>query len=374
MRPYVNPWVAGAGGGTGVSATASATTSTTSAAAAGRRGRHGGGGSGDASSGSRGSDSDSSGDDNGGGRLLRRVVLTVAVLVAFAWLTLWTAAQAPDPIDERAPRGGRVWDRLPFVRGRRGSGSGGGDSGSNSQQGQGPRRLVMSSSSCEDIVPPKPWLADTPSTERYYDVVLFDYSANNTCAQYVSPSRSLRLIHMPRAYKWPAVYAYFGTPEGRAALARYDAYFISDDDVDFHGDAAAVARLFDICDTADLYVCQPALSPRSAENFDITSYAPHEASEADEAASATAYVRLTGFVEQMSPLFTREALLHFMPYFRGMTHAWGIDALWCVGCCFGCVYWRACLGCTRSTPPTQMQERPGGAPGPARGHRGLGGD
>ena len=30
----------------------------------------------------------------------------------------------------------------------------------------------------------------------------------------------------------------------------------------------------------------------------------------------------------MAPLFTRDALLQFLPYFPHLTHGWGIDALW----------------------------------------------
>ena len=51
--------------------------------------------------------------------------------------------------------------------------------------------------------------------------------------------------------------------------------------------------------------------------MDITAHAPgaHAA-------------RATGFVEQMSPLFSRAALMQFLPYFAGLTHGWGVDALW----------------------------------------------
>ena len=125
------------------------------------------------------------------------------------------------------------------------------------------------------------------------------------------------------------MHAHFFSPAGRAALARYERFLLSDDDVVFHGGAAGVARLLALSAAAALHSAQPALSPGSAMSFAATAYTPHEAGgEAAEARSATAYVRLTGFVEQMSPVFSAEALAQFLPHFANLTHAWGIDLLW----------------------------------------------
>lgn len=205
------------------------------------------------------------------------------------------------------------------------------------------RYLVMSSSSCEDIGRPKPWIFDSkangvpPSAGGVYDVVLIDYSANNTCLQYVPPSStvggvSFTLLHMPRTFKWPAARAFFQSPEGLAALARYDYFFISDDDIDFHAGPAGLARLLGLCARAGFFICQPALSGRSAVNFAATAYAPpHDGSGLDEATMATAplaYLRKSRFVEQMAPLFSRELLMGMLPFFANVTTAWGIDHLW----------------------------------------------
>lgn len=194
--------------------------------------------------------------------------------------------------------------------------------------GSPPRRfLVVTSTSCEDIAPPKSWIT---SPHAAYDVVVFDYSVANTCRKWITPTSQVRLLHRPRTFKWPAVHAFFGgTEAGAAALLQYDYFLITDDDVDFHDDGYGVTRLLDICARAGLHICQPALSERSAANFDITRVTQHEgATELAQRHAKDAYVRLSGFVEQMAPGFSREALMQFLPYFRGLTHAWGIDALW----------------------------------------------
>lgn len=203
--------------------------------------------------------------------------------------------------------------------------------------------LVMSSSSCEDIGRPKEWLFDSkaggvpPAAGGVYDVVLIDYSVNNTCSQYVpalsaAGGASFTLLHMPRTFKWPAARAFFQSPAGLAALSRYEYFFISDDDIDFHEGPAGLARLLGLCSRAGFFMCQPALSGRSAVNFAATAYAPpQDGSGLDERAMASAplaYLRQTRFVEQMAPLFSRELLWGMLPFFANVTTAWGIDHLW----------------------------------------------
>lgn len=174
---------------------------------------------------------------------------------------------------------------------------------------------------------------DAAAEARPYDVILFDYSAEGICSKYVPAAQPrFQLQHRPRTFKWPAMHAFFSSPAGRQALLAYDYFLLTDDDVDFWGDAEGVHRLFRLCAAADMHLCQPALSGRSAVNFNATAYTAAAdggsgGAEA-EASRDLARVRLTGFVEQMSPVFSREALMQFLPYFAGLTHAWGIDALW----------------------------------------------
>jgi Protein of unknown function (DUF707) len=104
---------------------------------------------------------------------------------------------------------------------------------------------------------------------------------------------------------------------GPHLLSSYDFFFVPDDDIDIPGDASGIMNLVRLCQTAGLYICQPALSDLSAINMDITAFS-----------EGTHFARATGFVEQMAPLFTRDAFLQFLPYFPSLTHGWGIDALW----------------------------------------------
>jgi hypothetical protein len=192
-----------------------------------------------------------------------------------------------------------------------------------------PRYLVATSTSCEDIVPPKPWLTGASAGGEYdgrprpYDVVVFDYSANHSCRAYIKPRPGLALLHRPRTFKWPAMHGFFTADDGgKAALEAYSHFLLTDDDVDFHDGVAGVAQLFRTCDDYGFHICQPSLSDRSAVNMDVTAHV------GDLPPGAVG--RATTFVEQMSPLFSREALMMMLPYFGGVTHAWGIDALWCV--------------------------------------------
>ena len=202
------------------------------------------------------------------------------------------------------------------------------------------RFLVISSSSCVDIAPPKPWLYRAESADGAppeYDVVLFDYGVDNACAAYVpaavprvgSARPSFELQLRPRTYKWPAMYAFFTSPTGRLALLSYDYFLLSDDDVDFENGPGGVVRLLRACAAAEMHLCQPGLSARSAINFNATAAVDRGGGVGGvDAAAGGERIRLAGFVEQMSPVFSREALMQFLPYFRDVTHAWGIDMLW----------------------------------------------
>jgi hypothetical protein len=214
----------------------------------------------------------------------------------------------------------------------------------------GPRLLVMTSSNCGEFAV-KDWIVGAHregatagagggegAGESDYDLVVFDYSESNACAALVPPHARTRVVHAPRTFKWPAVHRMFTDPAlgappaggapglalGPGLLASHDYFFLSDDDVDFvsasgggYDGPAGVLALAAACRGLGWHLCQPALSARSAVNMDVTAFAagPH-------------FARDTGFVEQMSPLFSRAALMQMLPYFPALTHGWGIDALW----------------------------------------------
>jgi hypothetical protein len=189
------------------------------------------------------------------------------------------------------------------------------------------RLLVMTSSNCNEF-DVKPWIKDAHRFGYLYSLVVFDYSIENKCKDKIAENENTLLIHSPRTYKWPAVHRLLtDTSEysktttrltmGPHLLEQYDYFFFSDDDIDVPGDAKGLVRLMQYCHKAGLKICQPSLSNRSAFNMDITVFTEglHTA-------------RSTGFVEQMAPLFSQDAARLFSPYFRDLTHGWGIDALW----------------------------------------------
>ena len=198
----------------------------------------------------------------------------------------------------------------------------------------GSRFLVVATSSCEDVAPPARWLhtEDATSAESAalaaYDTVLFDYSINGTCARYLPAVAEGGRFHRyarPQTYKWPAMHAYFSSAEGRAALAHYDYFLLADDDIVFRaGGPQGVLSLFRAVAAARTHIAQPALSIESAATFAATVVPANAAPKR----RGVARLRLTGFVEQMAPVFSAEALAEFLPHFAGLTHAWGIDALW----------------------------------------------
>jgi hypothetical protein len=219
------------------------------------------------------------------------------------------------------------------------------DSAKDQQQQQprsfsSPRLLVMTSSNCGEFTPKK-WLSDPFEYGVLYDLVVFDYSPDKKCLSYIDTTHPhIRYIHKPKTYKWPAVYSLFhwlstndnneqGKDDndgsnndepiqiGTEYLMNHDWFFLTDDDIDIPLNSKGIVTLMKYCALSNMYICQPSLSPRSAVNMDITAYAPGEH-----------HARATGFVEQMAPLFSRDALMQYLPYFEHLTHGWGIDALW----------------------------------------------
>lgn len=189
------------------------------------------------------------------------------------------------------------------------------------------RLLVMTSSNCNEF-DVKPWIKEAHRYGYLYSLVVFDYSPENKCKNKIPENENTLLVHSPRTFKWPAVYRLLtDTSEyskattrltmGPHLLEQFDYLFFSDDDIDVPEDAKGLVRLMQFCHQAGLKICQPSLSNRSAFNMDITvvTEGPHIA-------------RSTGFVEQMAPLFSQDAIRVFTPYFRDLTHGWGIDALW----------------------------------------------
>jgi hypothetical protein len=149
----------------------------------------------------------------------------------------------------------------------------------------------------------------------------------------------LDLVHVPGTFKFPAVVRYFGGAMGKRALSLFDQVLVIDDDIDVTDGPRGLWRVMAhwcvcqfrcisfesnyivwLCSArAGMEICQPALTPTSSVNYAITQQVPQDGSPT---------ARYTRFVEQMAPVFSRRALTQMLPYFRGLTHAWGIDLLW----------------------------------------------
>jgi hypothetical protein len=96
---------------------------------------------------------------------------------------------------------------------------------------------------------------------------------------------------------------------------RYDAVFVLDDDIQIS--ARSIARLFELRERYDLWVLQPAFSPRGRISHPITRVHPE------------AKIRFTNFVEVTCPLFRRDKLELFLSQYDSSLVGWGVDWWFC---------------------------------------------
>ena len=94
-------------------------------------------------------------------------------------------------------------------------------------------------------------------------------------------------------------------------LNRYQAIMVMDDDVIIDG--AAINRLFKIREEYDLWVLQPAFSPKGKISHRITRVNP------------LTYLRYTNFVEMTCPLFLKDKLNNFMKVYDPGLIGYGVD-------------------------------------------------
>ena len=96
---------------------------------------------------------------------------------------------------------------------------------------------------------------------------------------------------------------------------RYDAVFVPDDDIEIS--ARAIARLFELRQQYDLWLLQPAFSPRGRISHPITRM------------RAEAKIRFTNFVEVTCPLFRRDKLELFLAQYDPSLVGYGVDWWFC---------------------------------------------
>jgi hypothetical protein len=96
---------------------------------------------------------------------------------------------------------------------------------------------------------------------------------------------------------------------------RYDAVFVPDDDIRIS--ARSIAGLFDLRTQYDLWLLQPAFSPRGQISHPITRM------------RAEAKIRFTNFIEVTCPLFRGDKLELFLSHYDPSLVGWGVDWWFC---------------------------------------------
>lgn len=109
--------------------------------------------------------------------------------------------------------------------------------------------------------------------------------------------------------KWPNLYHVY--QRWKDILSHYQAIFVLDDDIIING--SAISRLFDIQQKHDLWLLQPAFSPRGKISHSITRVKPFT------------LMRYTNFVESGCALFRKDKLDNFMKVYDPVLVGWGVD-------------------------------------------------
>ncbi len=115
-----------------------------------------------------------------------------------------------------------------------------------------------------------------------------------------------------RGPKFPAIAHLLDTRKG--LIDKYDCVVFSEDDL--FTDARSWNTLFDIFHDYRLDLAQPALTPDSCASWEFTRKMPD------------CLLRLTNFVEVMTPMFSRRALQSVGHTFAESVSGWGLDFLW----------------------------------------------
>jgi hypothetical protein len=99
-------------------------------------------------------------------------------------------------------------------------------------------------------------------------------------------------------------------------LDKYDYFWITDNDMG-DMDYKKINRMFSLFKESGLYIGQPSTRPEDPAVWSY--YLNHREGQR---------WRETTFVEIMCPLFTKEALINFLPFFKESASGCGLDLLW----------------------------------------------
>ena len=180
----------------------------------------------------------------------------------------------------------------------------------------GRRFLVVVPTECDEIqrVYLKPQLVDP---NRKFDTLVMDWSEDRACDGKLGGLVD-HIEHIPLSFKYHGMWEIF-TRRHPELLRQYDYFGLIDDDIVYHTGAQGVLDVFLHAAAGDLFIAQGSLSN--------TSFVAHPTLKHNETVPGS-NARLTKWVEVMTPVLCREALLTFLGDFKGQTHAWGLDGYW----------------------------------------------
>lgn len=103
-------------------------------------------------------------------------------------------------------------------------------------------------------------------------------------------------------------------PEILDIVKNYKNIWIPDDDLQIN--IKSINKMFQIFETFELYLAQPALTKNSPYTFPIT------------VIKDNSILRFTNFVEVMCPIFSQKTFLKLYETFKLNKTSWGLDYLW----------------------------------------------
>lgn len=184
-----------------------------------------------------------------------------------------------------------------------------------------PRYLLVMNSNCKgskgtgvlEFAKDNAW---TSNENRGFDVVMIDYSKENSCKTLPLPHGDI--LHWPGAFKFGALHRLFAVERPELVL-EYEYFGLLDDDLTWvQGD---ILKLFQLSDAVNMYLGQPSCSKPSTTAWNVLK---HNATVLELGAVG----RHIKFIEVMAPVLSRRAMQEFLPMFEGLTHAWGMDVVW----------------------------------------------
>ncbi|WP_159350870.1 DUF707 domain-containing protein [Roseomonas harenae] len=169
------------------------------------------------------------------------------------------------------------------------------------------RRCIFTSAGQKNNI--AAWLTEP---DRSWDLVVAYYGDD---AEIGRKLETVSSVYIPRkGSKFQNLHAInLGNPH---LLSQYDYVWVVDDDVQMT--PSQIERVFDIAESWDLWVCQPAFDKNGKYSHKVT-VRPNQKFSGDS------LLRFVNFVEVTCPLFRKDKLIEFLDCYDGSLVGWGID-------------------------------------------------